>query len=134
MQLPEIKTRLESIEHGDTRPDFLLAEHCPDGDLSLTSRRGIERATSHPVKHPVPDREIELHPTALFIVHLVAPCDVGSTMRLVLPCDVNDSRISEATLFPALNVLLKLRIRRESRASRDVSRSRCGRKMSRPNT
>ena len=33
-------------------------------------------------------------------------------MRLVLPCDVNDSRISEATLFPALNVLLKLRIRR----------------------
>ena len=40
-------------------------------------------------------------------------------MRLVLPCDVNDGRISEATLFPALNVLLKLRIRqRESSITR----------------
>ena len=104
LQLPEIKTRLESIEHGDTHPDFLLAEHCPDGDLSLTSRRGIERAVPHPVERPVLDREIELHPTALFIVHLVAPFDVGHSTRLV-PCHVNSSRIAEATLFRALEIL-----------------------------
>ena len=104
MQLPEIKTRLESIEHGDTRPDFLLAEHCPDGDPPLTSRRGIERATPHPVIHPLPDREIELHPAAVVIVHLAAPCDIGRSTRLV-PRDFNCRRIPEAKPSRALKIL-----------------------------
>src|SRR5208337_2247037 len=92
VQLSKIKTRLPSIEYGDTHPDFLLAKHCLDGDLSLTSRRGIERATAHPVERPVLDREIELHPTAIFISHLAAPCDVGRSTRLVHICLRGDSR------------------------------------------